>query len=76
MNTLNGFRKHIEYAKMPNGKLFSKCSRIELYDIITEAMQFIVKQDADLKQLAEIAKAKEQKTLKYKIKKLFRHDTV
>ena len=65
------FRKHIEDTKMPNGKLFSKCSRIELYDIITEAMQFIVKQDADLKQLAEIQKAKEQKTFKYKINKLW-----
>ena len=75
--SINDFRKDIEKFKMPNGKEFGKCSRIELYDIITEAMQFIVVQSNDindLKQrldlLAEIKKRKEESTIMFKIKSL------
>ena len=64
MESLKEFKKKIETRLMPNGKEFAKCSRIELYDIITEAMQFIVKQNNDRIAL-------EKTTLKYKLKKLF-----
>ncbi len=64
MQSKNDIRAMIAQKKMPNGKTFEKCSRIELYDIIMEAMQFIDKQHKE-------ALKREQSTLSYKIKRFF-----
>lgn len=55
----------INSRKMPNGKAFENCSRLELYDMLMEAVQFIHKQhNENLKS--------EQKTLIYKIKRFLK----
>lgn len=61
----NEVREMIKSRMMPNGKTFENCSRIELYDMLMQAIQFINKQHNENIQ-------REQKTLIYKIKRFFK----